>query len=231
MQDREVLVTGGTGALGVHVTRAVLTRGARATVTFVHQPAADALEASIAPDARERLRLVQTDVTCEDEVATLITSLARLDVLVHLVGGFRMDPLEDTELDAWRAHHDLVLTSTFLCCKHALRAMRKSGYGRIVTIGSRATEVPMARAGAYSTAKAGVLALTRVIAEETKGTDITANCVAPSIIDTPQNRAAMGTADAQRWVRPERLAEVVTFLASASAGDLRGACLPAYGHI
>jgi NAD(P)-dependent dehydrogenase (short-subunit alcohol dehydrogenase family) len=231
MKQRQVLITGGTGALGLHVTRAVLARGAHATVSFVHTPEAEALEASLDTEERTRLRLVEADVTREDAVAPLMASMPRLEVLIHLVGGFRMDALEETALADWRAHHDLVLTSTFLCCKHALRRMREGGYGRIVTVGSRAVEYPMARAGAYSAAKAGVTALTRVLAEETKGSDITANCVHPSIIDTPANRAAMGEAEAARWVRPERLAEVILMFGSEAAGELRGASVPVYGQI
>jgi NAD(P)-dependent dehydrogenase (short-subunit alcohol dehydrogenase family) len=82
---------------------------------------------------------------------------------------------------------------------------------------------------AYSAAKAGVVALTQAIAAETKGTDITANVVLPSIIDTPSNRAAMGSEQAHDWVQPTSLAEVIGFLASAAAADLRGAAIPVYG--
>lgn len=231
MRDREILITGGTGALGVHVTRAVLARGGRATVSYVAAAEAEALEATTPPEHRDRLRLVAADVTEEKAVEALVASMPRLEGLLHLVGGFRMDALEDTALADWRAHHDLVLTSTFLCCKHALRRMREGGYGRIVTVGSRAVEFPMARVGAYASAKAGVEALTRVVAEETKGTDITANCVAPSVIDTPANRDAMGEAEVSRWVRPERLAETIVTLGSEAAGDLRGAILPVYAHL
>ncbi len=76
-----------------------------------------------------------------------------------------------------------------------------------------------------------MLALTRVIAAETKGTGITANCVLPSVIDTPANREAMGDADADKWVKPESLAENICFLASEAAGDVRGAALPVFGSV
>ena len=77
----------------------------------------------------------------------------------------------------------------------------------------------------------GVLALTRVIADETRDTDITANAVLPSIIDTAANRKAMGESQAERWVTPESLAEVILFLASEAARDVRGALLPVYGKV
>ena len=75
------------------------------------------------------------------------------------------------------------------------------------------------------------MAMVRSVAEETRELDITANCVLPSIIDTPGNRAAMGDAEADKWVKPARLAESIAFLASDAAGDLRGATLPVYGRV
>ena len=79
--------------------------------------------------------------------------------------------------------------------------------------------------------KAGVIALTRSIAEETKGYNITANTVLPSIIDTPSNRKSMGEKDVDKWVKKESLAEVICYLASERAGDIRGAAIPVYGNV
>ncbi len=219
------MITGGSGGLGVSVTKGAVARGWHVTVPVVHERDRERL-ADI-PSAQ--LTIAQADLGDETQVAELVAQMPHIDALIHLVGGFTMGPTHELSLDGWRAHFDLTLTTTFLCCKHALARMRRAGSGRIVTIGSRAVEVPMARAAAYSAAKAGVVALTRVIAEETKGSDITANCVLPSVIDTAANRQAMGDADAQRWVKPESLAEVILFLASEAARDLRGAVVPVYG--
>jgi NAD(P)-dependent dehydrogenase (short-subunit alcohol dehydrogenase family) len=82
---------------------------------------------------------------------------------------------------------------------------------------------------AYCASKAGVVALTRSIADETKGLNITANVVLPSVIDTPANRQAMGAEQAEQWVKPESLGKVICFLASEAAKDLRGAVVPVYG--
>jgi NAD(P)-dependent dehydrogenase (short-subunit alcohol dehydrogenase family) len=125
----------------------------------------------------------------------------------------------------------LNLNTTFLVCKHSLRKMQSQNYGRIVTVGSRGAVEPGAQLAAYCASKAGVVALTQAIAAETKGTDITANTVLPSTIDTPTNRAAMGADNAAQWVSPESLAGVICFLASEAAGDLRGAAIPVYGDL
>jgi NAD(P)-dependent dehydrogenase (short-subunit alcohol dehydrogenase family) len=90
---------------------------------------------------------------------------------------------------------------------------------------------PTGQLAAYCAAKAGVVALTKAIADETKGTNITANTVLPSIIDTPTNRQAMGNEQAEQWVKPESLAEVICFLASEVAKDIRGAAIPVYGSV
>ena len=109
--------------------------------------------------------------------------------------------------------------------------MEDNNYGRIVTVASRGAIEPAAKMAAYSASKAGVLAFTRAIAEETKGTPITANTVLPSVIDTPANRVAMGENNAATWVTPKSLAEVICFLASEKAADLRGVAVPVYGNV
>jgi NAD(P)-dependent dehydrogenase (short-subunit alcohol dehydrogenase family) len=224
MKGRHVLVTGASGGLGGAVLKVALARGAVVTATHRDEAAKARLGALGVQHP------VPADATIEADVRRTVDAMPQIDALVHLVGGFVMAPTHEVELDAWRRHHDLVLTTTFLACKHALRRMRERGYGRIVTIGSRAALEPMAQAAAYSAAKAGVVALTRAIAAETRGTDVTANCVLPSVIDTAVNRAAMGSDDAKNWVSPESLAEVICFLGSSAAGDLRGAAIPVYGN-
>ena len=109
--------------------------------------------------------------------------------------------------------------------------MLQHGYGRIVTVGSRGAVEPAAQLASYCASKAAVVALTKSIAEETKQTNITANSVLPSVIDTPSNRDAMGAENAEQWVKPESLGEVICFLASEAAQDIRGAAIPVYGKI
>ena len=108
--------------------------------------------------------------------------------------------------------------------------MRDHRYGRIVTVGSRAAVDPSGNMAAYIAAKAAVIAFTKSIAAETKGTHITANCILPATIDTPANRKAMQTKYIHKWVKPESIAEVICFLASERAADLRGAAIPIYGN-
>ena len=228
MRDRHVLCTGGAGGLGNKVTAALIRRGARVTVPVHARSEGDRLQAELGP-LSSHVRLVEADLRDEAQVATIAAEMPRLDALVHLVGGFAMGPTTSFTLTAYHEQIELNLTTTFLAVKHALARMQTVGSGRIVTVASRAALEPSGATSVYSACKAAVLAFTRAVADETRGTGITANCVLPSIIDTPANRAAMGDADAAKWVKPERLAETIGFLASEEAGDLRGSAIQVYG--
>lgn len=231
MKGKKVLLTGGTGGLGLGVTPTVLAQGADVTIPFHNPKEVERLKGFISPADFARIQFVATDLTDESSVQNLVDGMGQVDVLIHLVGGFSMGKTYEYSLDQWKTDFDLNLTTTFLVCKHSLRKMIASGYGRIVTVGSRGAVEPGGELAAYCASKAGVVALTKAIADEMKGTNITANVVLPSIIDTPANRSAMGADNASQWVKPESLAQVICFLASEMAQDLRGAAIPVYGNV
>ncbi|PMB09266.1 3-oxoacyl-ACP reductase, partial [Fischerella thermalis CCMEE 5328] len=178
-----------------------------------------------------RIKFVCANLAEEASVENIINQMQRVDVLIHLVGGFAMGKTHEYSLENWKKDFDLNLTTTFLVCKHSLRRMLENRYGRIVTVGSRGAVEPSGQLAAYCASKAGVVALTKAIADETKGTNITANVVLPSVIDTPSNREAMGVENADKWVKAESLAQVICFLASEAAKDIRGAAVPVYGSV
>lgn len=232
MKGKHVLLTGGTGGLGLGVTPTVLAQGAASvTVPYLNPQEVERLKGFLAPADFARIKFVQTNLMDEQAVEQLVNGMNRVDVLIHLVGGFSMGKTHEYSYEQWKKDFDLNLNTTFLVCKHSLRRMLEQNYGRIVTIGSRGAVQPGGQLAAYCASKAGVVALTQAIADETKGTNITANVVLPSVIDTPANRAAMGEANADQWVKPESLAQVIGFLASEAAKDLRGAVVPVYGSI
>ncbi len=231
MQGKHVLLTGGTGGLGSGVTPEVIHRGGQVTVTYRHEKEVQSLKEKLTATDFQQIRFVQADLLQEAVVEQLINDLGKVDVLIHLVGGFSMAKVAQQSYEDWKFAFDLNLNTTFLVCKHCLRVMYQSGYGRIVTVGSRGAEQPGANLAAYCASKAGVVALTKSIAEETKDLDITANTVLPSVIDTPANREAMGADNSSQWVSPVSLAQVICFLASEAAKDLRGAAIPVYGQI
>jgi NAD(P)-dependent dehydrogenase (short-subunit alcohol dehydrogenase family) len=231
MNGKQVLLTGGTGGLGMGVTAEVLGQGADVTIPYHNEKEVERLKGKLAAAEFDRIRFVSANLSNESVVEQLVNDMGRVDVLIHLVGGFSMGKTHEYSFEQWKKDFDLNLNTTFLVCKHSLRKMLEHGYGRIVTVGSRGAVQPGGQLAAYSASKAGVVALTQAIADETKGTNITANTVLPSVIDTPANREAMGSTEADKWVKPESLAQVICFLASEAAKDMRGAAVPVYGNI
>jgi NAD(P)-dependent dehydrogenase (short-subunit alcohol dehydrogenase family) len=232
MRGKHILLTGGTGGLGLGVTPMVLAQGsASITIPYIKAQEVERLKGILSPADAVRIRFVAVDLLDENSIRSLVDGMDRVDVLIHLVGGFSMGKTHEYSFDQWKKDFDLNLNTTFLVCKHSLRCMLEQNYGRIVTVGSRGAVQPGGQLAAYCAFKAGVVALTQAIADETKGTNITANVVLPSIIDTPANRAAMGESNAAQWIKPESLGQVICFLASETAQDIRGAAVPVYGNI
>jgi NAD(P)-dependent dehydrogenase (short-subunit alcohol dehydrogenase family) len=232
---RRALVTGGTGALGSAVTRRLLQDGHRVAVTCRQEQETDELRAELG-DLNQDLSVVEADVTDEDSVGRAVAATRRelgsIEVLVHLVGGWHGGELvHEQSFETWRRVVDLNLTSAFLCCRSVLPEMLEGGWGRIVLTSSRTAKEGRNGQSAYAVAKEGVATLGEVIADECCGTGVTANTIAPSVLDTPANRRAMPGADFTRWVSPEVAAAMVAFLITEEATTLRGAWLPVFGAV
>lgn len=227
LRGRVALVTGGTGALGQAVTRRLLAEGAAVTVSYRAEAERDALLARLGAAERERLLLVRADVTDERAVADLVNTLrarhGRLDILAALVGGFAGGRLVETDRATWERMLALNLTSAFVAARAAVPAMLAGGWGRVVTVGSRAVVPPAAGFVAYTAAKAGLIAFTQALAQELRGSGVTANCVLPGTMDTPANRAAMPGADRSGWVPVESVAAAIAFLVGEEAAHVTGA--------
>jgi len=104
--------------------------------------------------------------------------------------------------------------------------MLDAGGGRIVNVGALSAHRGVANMGAYTAAKSVVLRLTEAMDAELGERNINVNCVLPSTLDTPQNRAAMPKTDPARFVAPADVANVIVFLASAAARAIHGAAVP-----
>ena len=231
MKGKQVLLTGGTGGLGLGVTPAVIAQGAEVTIPYRNPNEIERLKGIISPADFARIQFIPANLEDEASVEKLISRMTKVDVLIHLVGGFSMGKTHEYSFYDWKQQIDVNLNTTFLACKYSLKSMLENGYGRIVTVGSRGAVEPAGKLAAYSAAKAGVIALTKAIADETKNTNITANTILPSIIDTPTNRETAGAENADKWVKPESIAQVICFLASEAAKDVRGATIPVYGNV
>jgi NAD(P)-dependent dehydrogenase (short-subunit alcohol dehydrogenase family) len=147
--------------------------------------------------------------------------------VINTVGGFAPKrPLADLDVSELRHQVELNLVTAALITKHALRVMQPGGRGRLVHTASRAGVVTAGQGFAYSVSKVGVLHLISMAADEVRGTGITVNCVVPSIIDTPANRAAIPDADHGSWPKVPDIARSYLYLASPAAGLVNGAAIP-----
>jgi NAD(P)-dependent dehydrogenase (short-subunit alcohol dehydrogenase family) len=228
-QDRAVVVTGGTGALGTAVVAALLSAGA-----VCHVPYIDEQKIQRFPyRGHERVKLVGgCDLADEHGVAQLFDGVDDLWASIHIAGGFAMSPLVDTDKAGLMAMVETNLVSCYLCCRAAVRAMVHGAGGRIVNVAARQAVEPRTGAGmtSYTVSKAAVAALSEALAQEVVGNGILVNAVAPSIMDTPQNRQAMPKANYEAWPKVEEVAATILFLASPENRVTRGAVVSTYGR-
>lgn len=230
-----VVVTGGTGALGTAVVGAL--RAANATC-HVTNFAASELESYAHKDDPNVHVTTGLDLADETAVQRFYDGLPPLWASIHLAGGFAMAPVADTSAADFEAQIRMNTLSCFLCTRAAIGAIRKRGGpgakgGRIVNVAARPALEPRLGAGmaAYAASKAAVATLTQAIAEEVASEEIWVNAVAPSVLNTAANRAAMPDAPHHLWVAPEAIAQLIAFLASPDNRVTRGAVIPVYSGV
>jgi NAD(P)-dependent dehydrogenase (short-subunit alcohol dehydrogenase family) len=226
MTGKTALVTGATGGLGAHVTKALLDAGfavvglaQKIQQSDFNHPNFTALPASLDGLA-----------AAKKAADTVIARFGKIDVLAHLVGGFAGgQSVADTDDATFQRMLDMNLNSAFHILRAMIPRMRKAGTGRIIAIASRAAEDPGPTVGAYSASKAALVSLIRTVALENKDVGITANVILPGTIDTPANRKAMPGADVSTWVQPASIASLILWLAGDAGKDVTGAAIPVYG--
>jgi NAD(P)-dependent dehydrogenase (short-subunit alcohol dehydrogenase family) len=226
LEGHVAVVTGGRGALGRAVASAYVAAGARVVATTRHP---------VDGESHERLAFEAVDLTDEQSVLGLAETVreryGRCDVLACCAGGFEAGvPVAEAPLALWHRLLDLNATSAFLASRAFLPLMIESRRGSIVFVGAKSALHPFKGGVPYSVSKSAVIALTTALAVEVRDQGVTVNCVLPSVIDTPANRAASPDADVSRWVTPEEMAETILWLSSTAARETSGAVIPVYGR-
>jgi NAD(P)-dependent dehydrogenase (short-subunit alcohol dehydrogenase family) len=219
---RTVLVFGAAGALGHGVAEAFDAAGASVLGVDRIEPAGERRLGGV--------RYLAADVTDDASLAGLFGDGLGGQApwaVINTVGGFAPHrPLAELDPAELTGQLTLNLLTAALITKHALAALQVTGAGRLVHTASRAAVVSKGSGFAYSVSKLGVLHLVSMAADEVRGTGITVNCVVPSIIDTPANRAAMPNSDHDSWPKISDIAKSYVFLAEPESGLINGASVP-----
>jgi NAD(P)-dependent dehydrogenase (short-subunit alcohol dehydrogenase family) len=223
--DRTVMITGASGNLGRAVAEAFAGLGANLALLDVKRGALQ--------DTQSRVFLETNLLDPESARAATEKALqrfGRIDVLCNIAGGFRMGaPVHETKDTDWDFLFGLNARSVLHMARAVVPHMLSGGGGKIINIGAFAAQRGAAHMGAYVASKSVVIRLTETMAAELREKNINVNCVLPTIIDTPENRAAMPKADPGKWVAPRDLASVIVFLASDAARAIHGAAIPVSG--
>lgn len=217
LQDRVAVVTGAGRGIGLCIAKAFTANGARVATL------------DLTPPEIPGILGLEADVSDEAAVNAAFTEIERRlgapTILVLNAGIFPLVRLEETSTELWERTLAINLTGSFFVARRALPGMRALGYGRIIAIGAAAGKSGGARSAAYAASKAGLMTLAKSIAIEYAKDGITANVVAPALIDTELLAGARDLASrvpVGRLGTPEEVAALVTFLASGESGYITG---------
>jgi NAD(P)-dependent dehydrogenase (short-subunit alcohol dehydrogenase family) len=233
LKGKVAVVTGvsGDGQIGQAVAKALAESGAALAICARTQSNVEARAAELR-QAGARVFALAGSLTDESQVRRLIdgtlSEYGRIDILVNLAGGLtRYKPAVEHSLDDWRDEIANNLLSAFLTSRAAFPHLQAAGGGVIINF-ARAG-LPQANMVAYNCAKAGIEALTRTLALEGRDVGIRVNAVAPGLVETASNLAAMKPKDLKRWTKREDVAETVVFLASPAASGITGQVIAVTG--
>jgi NAD(P)-dependent dehydrogenase (short-subunit alcohol dehydrogenase family) len=233
IEDRVAIVTGGTGALGAVVASELAVHGF--SVLVPHSPMS-AVRPKAPVTGTSPILSVAADLRREEDskrvIETAMQQYGRVDLLVNALGGFAGgDPVDQIDVTEWDMMMELNLKTAFLMTRAALRVMREAKRGRIVNISAMPAVLPSTHRAAYAISKRGVATLTEIVADEIKGTGITCNAIAPSILLTEANVRSMPDADRTKWVTPIEIARLILFLCSEDARSVNGNVIRVFGGI
>ncbi|MCX4546204.1 glucose 1-dehydrogenase [Streptomyces sp. NBC_01565] len=242
-KDRVVVVTGAASGIGKQTAIEFARQAAKVVVADIDELHGTAVVDEMKSEGLDAI-FVRTDLTseadCENLIAAATGTFGRLDVLVNNAGIEISTPLHEMTEQEWDRLVDTNLKSMFLCSKHALRHMVGAANGAIVNVCSVSGLVAWPGIAAYNATKGGVMMLTKSLAVDYAKYNIRANCVCPSIIDTPMTDTSIGH-DASvkeekaklnpigRLGTPEDVANAILFLASDKSSFITGAALTVDG--
>lgn len=231
------LVTGATGGIGEAIARALHAQGAAVAISGTRAKVLDELATALS----ERVHVLPCDLTQAHEVEKLVpaaeAALGSLDILVNNAGITRDNLAMRMKDEEWQAVLEVNLTAGFRLTRAAMRGMMRRRFGRIIAITSVVGVTGNPGQANYAAAKAGMIGMTKALAQELASRQITVNCVAPGFIETAmtealdekQRAAILARVPAGRLGRAGEVAAAVVYLASEEAAYVTGQTLHVNG--
>lgn len=243
LEKRVSIITGGAKGIGGAIATAYSREGAIVVIPDVDQEALELKQREIMNRGGEILPLAM-DVSLAENVRQLVAEtvdrFGRIDILVNNVVWTSHELFLEITIENWQRTLDVALTSYFLCAQAAARQMKAQNSGKIINIASIAGQVGLIRRAAYSAAKGGILALTRVMAVELAQYNIQVNAINPGFIMTDlarrvlteeERQARADTIPAGHYGTPDEVAGAAVFLACYESNYVNGAIIPVDGGV
>lgn len=239
LAGRVALVTGATRGIGAACAAALVSAGAYVYGTATTEEGAAKISAALGDKGRGIVLNVTDRKACADTVATIVGEKGAVDILVNNAGITRDMLAMRLSDEAWDAVIATNLTAAFVLTRAVLRPMMKARFGRIINMSSVVGSMGNAGQANYAAAKAGLIGMSKSVAQEVASRGITVNCIAPGFIDTDMTRA-LAESDreklaeripARRLGQTDDIAGAVLYLASDLAAYVTGAVLPVNGGL
>ena len=237
LRDKTALVTGATGGIGAAIARALHAAGATVAISGTRAAVLEELKMQLG----DRVHVLTCNLSDAADVEKLVpaaeAAMGSVDILVNNAG-IKKDGLAMRMKDEdWQAVIDVNLTAGFRLARAAMRGMMKKRWGRIINITSVVAVTGNPGQANYVASKAGVIGLTKSLAQELASRSVTVNCVAPGFIATPmtdvlndkQKEAILGRVPAGRLGTPDEIAAATLYLASTEAAYVTGQTLHVNG--
>ena len=237
LSGRTALVTGASGGIGGAIARALHAQGAQVGLSGTRREALDALAAELGERTHVRPSDLGDPASVEALPAQAEQALGQVDILVNNAGITRDNLFVRMKDEEWDQVLAVNLTAGFRLSRAVLRGMMRRRWGRIVGIASIVGVTGNPGQGNYAAAKAGMIGMTKALAQEVASRNVTANCIAPGFIESPmtdaldekQKTALLGRIPSGRLGAGADVAAAVVFLASEEAGYVTGQTLHVNG--
>jgi 2-hydroxycyclohexanecarboxyl-CoA dehydrogenase len=233
LHGRVAVVTGATGGLGRVVAATFASQGASVALLSSNQASLDGVARDLRLESERCLTYAadMRDPAAVSKAAEAVESrFGHIHVLAHLVGGWVGGAdLVSSSADDLRAMLDQHVWTTFHMIQAFVPRLVASGWGRVFVVSSPVTVQPAAKSGPYATAKAAEEALLLTLAQEVRGSGVTANVLQVRAIDVDHQREREPSASNAGWALPEEIAAAMLFLCSPDGARLNGTRLPLVG--